>query len=286
MVFPPEKKKKKGEEGPADGPGRVVKPGDWGAVADTAMKGFQMEAFAVPGRVQPKASPAEEKIVELTRAQQRAEAAHKQETEKAARKAEADAKAAAAKAREEGLVEGEKKAWERYQLALEELQRNAGNVLATLSAEKAALFLSFEGQAAEFAALCVRKVFENMADGPLDAVLPLLKKAVAALGDANTVTLKVHPADFRTVEENKAFWLPVDAGIKDLRIVPDARIDQGGCLVECDSSSVEMRASELADRIDEEMKKVFEAKVRALQGPDAGAEGDSEEAPGSPGLAP
>jgi flagellar assembly protein FliH len=285
MVFP-DKKKNQGNglsQDPADGPARVVKPGDWGAVpGDLSMKGFQMAAFSVPGRIQPKANsnPAEEKIAELTREQRRLEAQHKQEMEKAARQADEAAKAAATKAREEGLREGETKAWDRYSRALEELQAKAGNVLATLSGEKAALFLSFEGQAAEFAALCVRKVFENMAEGPLDAVLPLLKKAVAALGDASSVTLKVHPADFRTVEENKPFWLPVDAGIKDIRIVPDARIEQGGCLVECDSSSVEMHASDLAARIEEEMKKVFEAKVRALQDPAAdGAEGDTGEAP-------
>jgi flagellar assembly protein FliH len=279
MVFPPDKKKAL-PEGPADGPARVVKPGDWGPAPDVAMRGFQMEAFAVPGRTPPKANPVEDKLADMKRAQQRSDSAHKQELEKAARKAEADIKAAEAKAREEGMREGENRAWEKYSRALEVLQNNARNALDTLSGEKAALFLSFEGQAAEFAAVCVRKVFENMAEGPLDAVLPLLKKAVAALGEANSITLKVHPADFRTVEENKPFWLPVDAGIKDLRIVPDSRIEQGGCLVESDSSSVEMHLSDLAARIDEEMKKVFEAKVRSLQDPAmGGAEGDTAEAP-------
>jgi len=89
------------------------------------------------------------------------------------------------------------------------------------------------------------------------------------------VTLKVHPADFHTVEENRPFWLPVDAGIKDIRIVPDNRIAKGGCLVECDSTSVEVHAEELAKRIEEELEKVFEAKVRALQNP----LGESEGAP-------
>src|SRR6185436_5336224 len=87
-------KKHKHEDGPADGPARVVKPRDWGPAPDQAMKGFQMEAFAVPGRAQPKPTASEDKIAELNRELQKAEARHKQELEKAHRKAEADAKAA------------------------------------------------------------------------------------------------------------------------------------------------------------------------------------------------
>jgi hypothetical protein len=75
------------------------------------------------------------------------------------------------------------------------------------------------------------------------------------------------------VEENRPFWLPVEAGVQDIRIVPDDRIPRAGCFVEADSTSTGMQVRELASRIDEELKTALAAKVQALKGPQAGASG-------------
>src|SRR4051812_26506191 len=119
MNFPNLKGKKKADD-PPDGPARVVKSGDWGAVTDPALKGFQMESFSVPGRAQPKPTPAEDKLAEAAREKRRVETAHKQEMDKAARQADESLRAAVAKAREESLREGEKKAYDKYAKVLEQ----------------------------------------------------------------------------------------------------------------------------------------------------------------------
>ncbi|HLP42279.1 MAG TPA: hypothetical protein VK465_12285, partial [Fibrobacteria bacterium] len=69
----------KGSDQPApDGPARVMKPGDWGAVTDAPLKGFTLNAFSVPGRAAPKPDPAEVRIADLERRMKQAEAAHQE----------------------------------------------------------------------------------------------------------------------------------------------------------------------------------------------------------------
>jgi flagellar biosynthesis/type III secretory pathway protein FliH len=265
-------------EGPADGPARVMKGGDWGAVAETAMRGFQMDALAMPGRPLPKPSAEQSRVHALEREARKAEEAHKQALQKAKGEGEAAANAALARGREEGLREGEKKAWERYQKSLEDLRGNASVALDVLSQEKAALFLEFEGQTLELVSAVIHRVFEGFAKSEAEAVLPLLRKAIAALGQAAAISLKVNPADFKTADENRDFWLPVDAGQKDVRVIADERIAKGGCFVESDSTSVGIQADELAARIDDELKRVFAAKAQALKGAEPLPAGDAADA--------
>jgi flagellar biosynthesis/type III secretory pathway protein FliH len=261
-----------GEPAP-DGPARVVKPGDWGAVPDAGLKGFTMAAFSVPGRAAPKPDPAELRLQEAEKRLRKAEEAHKEALARAGREAEARAAAAEAKGREEGRRDGEKAAADKYNKSVEDLRKGIRGVLEALSREKAAAFLGYEGEAVALCAAAVKKVFEGVADAHAEAALPLLRKAVAALGEVSALTLKINPADFQVIDENRSFWIPVEAGLKDIRIVPDARIPKGACRVESDSTSLEMRASDLADRIAEAFSKVFEAKSKAVRG---------EEPPGAP----
>jgi flagellar biosynthesis/type III secretory pathway protein FliH len=248
------KGKGKGKDAPADGPARVVKQGDWGAVPDQGMKGFPLAAFNMPGRAMPKPDENQVKLAAMARDAAKAADAHKKALEKAAKDAEAAAKAAMARGREQEL---------------QALRNNASVALDVLQQEKASLFLEFEGQILELLSASIHRVFDGIAAEHTEAVLPLLKKAVAALGQVTTVTLKVNPADFATAKDNQDFWLPVDAALKDIRIVSDERISRGGCFVESDSTSVGLQASEIADRIDEELKRIFTAKAQALRGTDA-----------------
>ena len=269
----------RGDEGPADGPARVVKGADWGAVAETAMKGFQMDSLAMPGRAAPKPTAEQSQVAKLEKELRKAEDNHKSALQKAKADGEAAAHAAQARGREDGMREGEKKAWERYLKSLDELRGNASVALDVLSQEKAGLFLEFEGQTLELVSAAIHRVFEGFAKNEADAVLPLLRKAIAALGQAAAITLKVNPADFKTAQDNKDFWLPVEAGQKDVRVIADDRIARGGCFVESDSTSVGLQADEMADRIDEELKRVFATKAQALRGPEPLPAAETEEMP-------
>lgn len=251
-------------EGAPDGPARVVKPGDWGAVADGGMKGFTMNAFSVPGRALPKPDPAETRLADLEKKIRRAEEAHKEALRKAAKEADGRVAEAEKRGREEGRKEGEATAGEKYAKSIDELRNGIRGMLEALAREKASLFLSFEGEAVALAAAAVKRVFEGVADNHAEAVLPLLRQAVAALGEAASIIIRVNPADLKVLDENRSFWIPLESALKDMRIIQDSRIPKGSCLVEGDSTSIEMKASDLGERMGEALARVFEAKSRAL----------------------
>lgn len=244
----------------------MVKSGDWNAAPDASLRGFTMAAFTVPGRAAPKLDPKEARLAEMELKLKRAETAHREALRKAAQESDERAAAAERAGREEGRKEGEKAAGERYAKSVEELRKGVRGVLETLSREKAALFLGYEGEAVALSAAAIKRVFEGMADTHAEAVLPLLRRAVAALGEASAITLRINPADFQVIDENRSFWIPLEAGLKDMRIVPDGRIPKGSCLVESDATSIEMRASDLGERIGEAFAQVFEAKSKTLTG--------------------
>jgi flagellar biosynthesis/type III secretory pathway protein FliH len=261
-------KKPKDESAP-DGPARVVKSKDWGAVPDGSMKDFSLSAFSMPGRAVPPPDPHEVQLAQMAKDALKVMEANKRALKKAVQDGESATIAARVAGRAEGLEEGRRLASEKFEKDLETLQTNSRNILEAFSQEKASLFLEFEGQVLELVSGCIHRVFEGMAVGPAEVVLPLLKRAVTAIGEASTVTIKIHPDDFKVVEGNRDYWLPVSASLKDVHVVADERIAKGGCFVESDSTSVTAHAQEMADRIDEELKKVFLAKLQVLgnQGP-------------------
>jgi flagellar biosynthesis/type III secretory pathway protein FliH len=253
------------DESAHDGPARVVKPKDWGAVQDVSLKDFSLSAFDMPGRVVQKPDAQALRIAEMTKEAKDAAVTHKRMLDKAIKDGALAAQAAQERGREEGLREGEQIAKHKYDQVLDTLQKNTRGLLDAVGKEKVTLFLEFEGQALELVSGCIHRVFEGLAAAHSEAVLPLLKRAVTAIGEASSVTIKVHADDFQTVEGNKSFWLPVNASLKDIRVVSDNRISKGGCFVESDSTSVSAHAQEMADRIDEELKRVFMAKLQSIR---------------------
>src|SRR4051812_39308544 len=109
---------------PADGPARVMKGSDWGAVAETGFRGFPMEALSMPGRPAPKPTPEQSRAAQLERDLRKSESDRKEAVAKAKAQGESSAQAAYARGREEGMREGEQAALEHYEKSLDELRRN------------------------------------------------------------------------------------------------------------------------------------------------------------------
>ena len=106
----------KKDEAP-DGPARVVKPGDWGAVPDGSLKDFPLIAFNMPGRVAPKPDSNEKKLAEMAKEARKEDDLHKQALKKLQQEKEGAALAALAQGREEGQRLGEQQATEKFSQA-------------------------------------------------------------------------------------------------------------------------------------------------------------------------
>ena len=113
-------------------------------------------------------------------------------------------------------------------------------------------------------------------------ILQQIRRAAEILGEADEVTVKLHPLDLKVAQRNMDDLLPEGKSMK-LSIVADKSVEMGGCLLECDRGKVDARISTQLERIeaafDEVMEQIASAgeevptefAARRIQEPDVSA---------------
>ncbi|MFC1585502.1 FliH/SctL family protein [Fibrobacterota bacterium] len=180
-----------------------------------------------------------------------------------------------AKGREDGRQEGKASAGSEYNKTLDTLKANLEQTLMAIADEKAGVFLGFEKQAMRLIMTCVRKVFGEIIDKHEGAILPVLKTAIEAMTRVQSIKVKVNPDDFKTADESRHFWLPLSQNIENVEIKEDARIERGSCLVDSESTSVEMKLSAILETMEREIETVLKNKSEKQQEKKSKAEGEN-----------
>ncbi len=241
------------EEGEAGSPyiARVVKSAAYEPAPGHTLNNFKLTPFHVPGRLPPGLSREELRLREL-------------EQKLAEEKAKAQAltvqagidKAAAERAGfARGLAEGEKKAGTLHRAELEKLRQAYQRIVDDLMEQKQRLFKTFEEDALRLVMTCVRKLFRHIADEHEEAVMPVVREAVASLGKAHALVVKVNPEDLPLVEAGITDWLPMQADAEGVRLVADPRIKRAGCLVESEGASTGLDHHAVADAMEAALRK-------------------------------
>lgn len=251
-----------------DGPARVVKgsaataapSADWKPVPEKNMRGFSLQSFGSPSRVAtPNASEA--KLEEMRQALHKSEEQRRKAVEESKDEMVQMAKAALAEGMEKGRVEGEKEAYAKYQKQLEQLKQNTQAALRQFSEEKAEAFLGYERLCLDLFALSLRKLTGELPHWHEEAVVPMLREAIAALSGNTAMTVRVNPADFALAKDKRHLWETLETGSPDLAFEADSRIPKGGCLIESGATSATADPNAVAERIVEAVRQVFQARL-------------------------
>jgi flagellar biosynthesis/type III secretory pathway protein FliH len=94
------------------------------------------------------------------------------------------------------------------------------------------------------------KCLKKQAEGSSEMVLELSREALKKAQDRVHLRLHLNPEDLKEVESQKDD-LKLTVGAGNLELVPDARIEKGGCLLETEAGSVDVRLSTLAEQAKE-----------------------------------
>ncbi len=97
--------------------------------------------------------------------------------------------------------------------------------------------------------LCLSEISKNYKNLVIGFAEIVLKKAQ----DRINFKLHVNPNDFLEVEKNKEF-LALSVGAKQLEIIPDSRIEVGGCLLETEAGTIDSRLTTVADQIKQNLE--------------------------------
>ncbi len=123
------------------------------------------------------------------------------------------------------------------------------------------------GYGEEFEGLVVRLSFEIAQkivrreikkESPIENVL---KESLKKILGANSVIIKIHPEDFKLINDDYSKNLFFDESFSKIKFEQDDRIEQGGCAVETEIGNVDARITSQIN----ELKKYFESNLISNQ---------------------
>ena len=152
-----------------------------------------------------------------------------------------------AKGLEEGVVKGlEKGRNEGLQNYSESLKKWNG-LLEQTTQERKRLLSEMEPILVELVGDVLHRCLQKEAKRHHQMVLDFAKEAVAKAQDRIHLRLHLNPEDVAEVEAQKE-QLQLTVGAADLEVVPDARIERGGCILETEAGTVDSRLSTIVDQ--------------------------------------
>jgi len=163
-----------------------------------------------------------------------------------------------------GRAEGRAAGKAEMQKSISGVQGKITQVLKSFEAQKDAVLNKSERKTLEIIFQAVEKIIRREAAMNRDVTLNIVKAAIAETAKTDAVTVRVNPADVQAVEMGKAFWLPVSAQIKEIKIVEDPRVESGGCILDSPSGSVDARLSTQIEKVKEVFLKCWEAGAGAV----------------------
>jgi flagellar assembly protein FliH len=180
--------------------------------------------------------------------------------EEAEKEALAVKEVAAEQGRLEGFEQGRQEGFGQGQVegknSYADLTKNLTSVLTSLSEERKKIIADFQPLLIELVGeslkRCLKKESENSS-----MVIEFVKEVLRKAQDRVDLKLHLNPADVGEIETQKK-QLQLSVGAGELEIIPDARIERGGCLLETEAGSVDARIATIVDQVKETLN--FELK--------------------------
>lgn len=166
--------------------------------------------------------------------------------------------------REEGAAEMELEIKQKYKESLLKIQNVQESIQKSINKEVQNVFHNLERESAHLALTCVKKVFDYIAKHHEEGIISIVRQAVEVVGSTTKLTLKLHPEDCETIEKGQSLWEPASS-VEKIKIEKDHRISKGSCIVESDTSSVEMDLDKIAKVFESEVENVFRIKSLKME---------------------
>lgn len=178
-----------------------------------------------------------------------------------AKRLAAETEKAKSEGRREGRAAAGAEAAEREERLRNAMRAELAQALRLLEEDRKRLFLALEGEAVSLVGVALRRGLPALGRCCAEILPGSLAQAVRALGGARSLTVKVNPGQGPLAEASRSLWFGGQE-TSEIRIVEDTGIAPGCCLVEGDGSTSRLDLEDLAARMEEELGKVFQDRLR------------------------
>ncbi len=139
----------------------------------------------------------------------------------------------------DGLQLGRAEGMKLYQQSVEDLRTEVQKVVDAILAERMRLWQEMEPQVIDLVLEIARKVLREEVQAHREAPLTIIKHALRRVSDTEHVRIRVNPDDLQIAREHREDLLAICDGVKQIEIVDDRRVGDGGCIIETPGGTID-----------------------------------------------
>ena len=143
--------------------------------------------------------------------------------------------------------------WEEAANRLNDTAKTLGSALEEVSHLRETILNSSTDDMLRLVMAISRQVIQHEIETREDVILTIITKALHAAIKADEFHIKINPADFKVVAENKPLFLTSISGLKNITFEADPGISRGGCVVESTLGRVDATLETKLDEINKQL---------------------------------
>jgi len=156
--------------------------------------------------------------------------------------------------REAGFAEGRAEA--------ERLIERLHTVLDRAQAKRAEILAESEQQIVDLVLLIARKVVKVISDNQRNVVVSNVVQALRKVKSRGTVAIRVNMDDLKLTTEHVKDFIRLMENVKDITVVEDSSVDNGGCIIETEFGEIDARISSQLSELEQKILEISPIKSR------------------------
>lgn len=145
----------------------------------------------------------------------------------------------------QGLVDGQQK----MDMALASVTAQMQQILDEVASQRSTTLAAVEGEIVALSLAIAEKIVGEIARTHEETIVHMVDRAIVELPNLGPLLLRVHPDDSVILEKHWQDEHKNNERAIEWRLVPDPRIERGGCLVVCGSTTIDARLSTQLENI-------------------------------------
>jgi len=194
----------------------------------------------------------------------------KLEWEKQKEKMISDAKAEADKIIEDAqnaAFDEVKRQTDEAQVIAQNAKKDAEDIIAEAAQDRRQEILSeTEQQIVDLVLLMTRKVVKVISENQRNVVVSNVVHALRKVKGRGDVVIRVNLADVKMTTEHIQNFISAAENIKNITVVEDSTVDQGGCIIETDFGAVDARITSQLNELEQKILEISPIKTKIKTG--------------------
>ena len=149
---------------------------------------------------------------------------------------------------------------------VERLVERTQTILERAQDKRAEILAETEQQVIDLVLLISRKVIKVISENQRAVVISNVVQALSKVKDRGNIVIKVNMADLKLSTEHIKDFIKLVEGVKNIQILEDSTVDQGGCIIETDFGEIDARISSQLAELENRILELSPIKSRSKSG--------------------